>query len=266
MKKIVLAFLLIFGINAFADDIDLWKKSTLNSIINKKVLVVGLEPGYIPFEMKSKRGEIIGFDVDIAKEMANAMGVELKLVPTEWDGLIASLVTGKFDIIISGMTMFQERNLKVNFVKPYITVGQTLIAQKKHAGKTWKDLDKPEFTIVTKLGVSGEVAARKLFKNAKIKTFGTEAESVQEVINGNADAYIFDKPFNDMFMAQKGKGLVIHLTEELTYEPLGWAIKKGDPDFENWLVNFLNQIKHDGTYDRIYNKWFVDDKWLSQIQ
>ncbi|MFV0482270.1 MAG: transporter substrate-binding domain-containing protein [Campylobacteraceae bacterium] len=266
MKKILLAFLLIFGINAFADDIELWKKSTLNSILNKKVLVVGMEPGYMPFEMKSKRGEIIGFDVDIAREMANALGVELKLVPTEWDGIVASLVTGKFDIIISAMTVTSERNLKVNFANPYVEIGQTLLVQKKHAGKSWQELDKSEFTLVTKLGVTPEIVARRMFKNAKIKTFTTQAEAVQEVLNGNADIFIYDKPFNDMFMLDKGKGLLVHLPDELTYEPLGWAVRKGDPDFLNWLNNFLNQIKHDGTYDRIHKKWFVDDKWLSQIQ
>ncbi|MDR2100850.1 MAG: transporter substrate-binding domain-containing protein [Campylobacteraceae bacterium] len=264
MRKILLVLIIFFSA-VYADDVNLWKKSTLNAILARGELIVGLEPGYIPFEMKSKKGEIIGFDVDVAKAMAEAMGVKLKLIPTEWDGLIPSLLTGKVDIIISGMTMFQERNLKVNFIEPYITVGQTLLVAKKHKGKTWKDLDKSEYIIVTKLGVSAEVAAKKIFKNAKLKTFGSEAESVQEVLNGNADAFIFDKPFNSMFMIEKGKDSLIHLTNELTYEPLGWAIRKGDPDFINWLENFLNQIKHDGVYDKIYEKWFVNDKWLPQV-
>ncbi|WP_458700685.1 transporter substrate-binding domain-containing protein [Sulfurospirillum sp. 1307] len=266
MKKILVALFLMLGLNAMADDISLWQKSTLNQVLQRGELRVGMEPGYMPFEMKDKKGNIIGFDVDIAKAMAKAMGVKLKLVPTAWDGIIAGLLTDKFDILMSGMTVTQERNLKINFANPYISVGQTIIANKKHAGKTWKDLDKPEYTIVTKLGVTGEIATRKMFRKAKIRTFETEADAAQEVLNGNADAFVYDKPYNAIFYAQKqATGKIVHMDEDLTYEPLGWAVRKGDPDFLNWLNNFLNQIKHDGVYDRIYNKWFEKDAWLKKV-
>ena len=265
MRKILLAFLMLFGVSVYANDDALWEKSTLNQIIKRGELIVATEPGYIPFEMKNKRGEIIGFDVDIARAMADAMGVKLKLVPTDWESLIPTLNGKSVDIIISGMTIFQERNLRVNFANSYMKIGQTLLVQPKHANKKWQDLDKSEFTIVTKLGTAGDVASRRIFKNAKLKTFNSEAEAVQEVLNKNADIFIFDKPFNDMFMLQKGKNMVVHLSEPLTYEPLGWAIRKGDPDFLNWLNNFLNQIQNDGTYEKIYDKWFVSDKWLEQV-
>ena len=265
MKKLLVALALLIGINSFADDINLWKKSTLNAIVQRGELIVGMEPGYMPFEMKDKKGNIIGFDVDMARAMAKAMGVKLTLVPTAWDGIIAALVTGKFDIIMSGMTVTQERNLKINFANPYISVGQTMLVAKKHAGKTWKDLDTPEFTIVTKLGVTGEIATRKMFKNAKIRTFETEADGAQELLNGNADAFVYDKPYNAIFMSQKGGDKVLHWDNDLTYEPLGWAIRKGDPDFTNWLNNFLTQMKGDGNYDKIYDKWFKSDAWLKKV-
>ena len=265
MKKILAALILMLGLNAMADDINLWQKSTLNQILQKGELTVGLEPGYMPFEMKDKQGNIIGFDVDLAKEMAKAMGVKLKLVPTAWDGIIAGLITSKYDIIMSGMTVTQERNLKVNFANPYISVGQTILADKKHAGKKWKDLDKEGITIVTKLGVTGEIATRKMFKKANIRTFETEADAAQEVLNGNADALVYDKPYNAIFFAQKGANKLVHLDEDLTYEPLGWAVRKGDPDFLNWLNNFLNQAKHDGTYDKVYDKWFNSDAWQKKV-
>ena len=268
MRKILVALLLMLGLNAFADDINLWQKSTLNAIIQRGELRVGLEPGYMPFEMKDKKGNIIGFDVDIVKIMAKEMGVKLKLVPTAWDGIIAGLITGKYDMIASGMTMTQQRNLKVNFANPYISAGQTMIVTKKidNMTKNWRDLDKPQYTIATKLGVTGEIAARKMFKKAKIRTFETEADAAQEVLNGNADAFIYDKPYNVLFMAKKGGANIVHWDKDLTYEPFGWAVRKGDPDFLNWLNNFLYQIKNDGRYDKIYKKWLVDSKWLKKVQ
>ena len=268
MRKIIIALIVMLGLNSMvmADDINLWKKSTLNKVLQRGVLRVGMEPGYMPFEMKDKKGNIIGFDVDMAKAMAKAMGVKLELVPTAWDGIIAGLLTDKFDILMSGMTVTQERNLKINFATPYISVGQTIIAAKKHAGKTWKDLDKPEYTVVTKLGVTGEIATRKMFKKAKIRTFETEADGAQEVLNGKADAFVYDKPYNAIFFSQKrSTGNIVHLDSDLTFEPLGWAIRKGDPDFINWLNNFLHQVKSDGVYDKIYSKWFEKDAWQKKV-
>ena len=270
MKKVCLAVLL-FTASLFGGDIDLWKKSTLNKIVQRGELRVGMEPGYMPFEMKDTKGEIIGFDVDMAKAMAKAMGVKLKLIPTNWDGILAGLITGKYDIIMSGMTVTQERNLKVNFADPYIVVGQTMLVKKslKSKIKSAKDLDKKGYKIATKLGVTGEIAARKFFKRAKIVTFETEADAAVEVLNGKADAMIYDQPYNTLFMAQKGAGKLIHLDAPLTYEPLGWAIRKGDPDFLNFLNHFLNQMKNDNVadeYNTLYKKWFVDTKWLKSVK
>ncbi len=256
---------------AFADDINLWKKSTLNKILQEGEMRVCMEPGYMPFEMKDKRGRIIGYDVDMAKRMAKEMGVKLKLLPTAWDGIIAALVTGKCDIIMSGMTITQQRNLKINFADPYVVVGQTILMSKDLEGKikTAKDLDKKEYTIVTKLGVTGEVATRKFFKNAKIITFETESDAASEVLNGRADAFVYDQPYNILFMSDKGKGKLIHLDQPLTYEPLGWAIRKGDPDFLNWLNNFLRQVKEDKVvdfYNKLNQKWLKDTAWLKRVQ
>ena len=112
----VAAAVALAGCPAGAPKIDAAKSSTTESILKAGKLRVGMEAGYMPFEMRDKKGNIVGFDVDMATEMANAMGVELELVNTAWDGIIPSLITDKFDIIMSGMTITQERNLKVNFV------------------------------------------------------------------------------------------------------------------------------------------------------
>jgi polar amino acid transport system substrate-binding protein len=271
IKKILIAVLLILNINMFAEDINLWKNSTLNKILQKGELRVALEPGYLPFEMKDKKGRVIGYDVDIAKAMAKSMGVKLKLVETSFDGIIAGLITDKFDIIIAGMTITQKRNLKVNFSNPYIVVGQTVLLNKKYKNEIHKtkDLDNEKYTITAILGQTSEIAARKFFKKAKVITFETESEAVSEVLNGRAHAFINDQPYNTIFMDAKGKGKLVHLDKPLTYEPLGWAIKKGDPDFLNWLNNFLRQIKEDkviNLHERLYKKWFVETKWLRKIQ
>lgn len=260
----------IFSISTalFAADIELAQKSTLEKVLKKGELRVGFEAGYMPFEMTDKKGNFVGFDVDIAKEMAKAMGVKFVPVNTAWDGIIPSLITDKFDIIMSGMTVTQERNLKINFVDPYIVVGQTILLNKKHEGKvtSYKDLNDPQFIVTSKLGTTGESAVKGKIPSATYKSFETETEAALEVINNKADAFVYDLPYCVVFMAQQGAGKVIFLDQPFTFEPLAWAINKGDPDFLNFLNNFLRQIKNDGRYDTIYNKWIKSTDWINNVQ
>jgi polar amino acid transport system substrate-binding protein len=258
----------ILTVPAFSADIELAKKSTLEQILKNGELRVGFEAGYMPFEMTDKKGEFVGFDIDMAKEMAKAMGVKFTPVNTAWDGIIPALITEKFDIIMSGMTVTQERNLKVSFADPYIVVGQTILIPKKHQGKikSYMDLNKPEYIITSKLGTTGEQAVKRMISKAKYKSFETESEAALEVVNGKADAFVYDLPYCVVFMAQQGAGKLTFLDKPFTYEPLAWAIRKGDPDFLNWLNNFLRQVKNDGRYDRIYNKWIKSSDWLKDVQ
>ena len=240
----------------------------LEEIQERRTLRVGLEPMYMPFELNSKSGQIIGFDVDMAKRMAKAMDVKLELVSTAWDGIIPALLTNKFDIIMSGMTVTQGRNLKVNFADPYIVVGQTILVAKKHEGKitSYKDLNNAKYKVTSKLGTTGEQAVKRMIPKATYFSFETEQEGVMEVVNGKADAFVYDSPYCAVANAQKGEGKLVFLDQPFTYEPLGWAVRKGDHDFLNWLDNFLNQVKNDGTYDKIYRKWFKSDAWLKELQ
>jgi len=248
--------------------LELTKQSTLEQILQRGELRVGFEAGYMPFEMTDKKGNFVGFDIDIAKEMAKAMGVKFIPVNTAWDGIIPSLITGKFDIIMSGMTITQERNLKINFARPNIVVGQTILIPKKHQGtiKSYKDLNDSKYIVTSKLGTTGEQAVKRMIPKCTYKSFETETEAVLEVVNGKADAFVYDLPMNVVFMAQQGQGKLVFLDKPFTFEPLAWAVKKGDPDFLNWLNNFLWQIQNDGRYGRVYNKWIRSTGWIKDVQ
>ena len=267
MVAVLVSFFMI-STSVLGADIELAKKSTLESILKNGELRVGFEAGYMPFEMTNKKGGFVGFDIDMAKEMAKAMGVKFVPVNTAWDGIIPSLITDKFDIIMSGMTVTQERNLKINFANPYIIVGQSILINKKLKGKinSYKDLNNPKYTVTSKLGTTGEQAVKRLIPKCTYKSFETEPEAALEVVNGKADAFVYDLPYCVVFMAQQGAGKLIFLDKPFTFEPLAWAVKKGDPDFMNWLNNFLNQVKNDGRYDRIYNKWIKSTGWIKDVQ
>ncbi|MEN8245748.1 MAG: transporter substrate-binding domain-containing protein [Thermodesulfobacteriota bacterium] len=275
MKKALLTGLfaiaalgLIFSTAAFGADIELAKKSTVEKILKRGELRVGFESGYVPFEMTDKTGKFIGFDMDFGRRMAKAMGVKFVPVNTAWDGIIPALMTDKFDIIMGGMTITQERNLKINFADPYIVVGQAILLNKKHEGKvlSYKDLNDKKFILTSRMGTTGEQAIKKYIGKATYKGFESEAEAGLEVINGKADALVYDLPFIGFLYGSQGKGKTVFLNQPFTYEPLAWAINKGDPDFLNFLNNFLQQSKGDGFYEKVYNKWIIGSDWKKELQ
>jgi polar amino acid transport system substrate-binding protein len=259
---------LIFSTAAFGADINLAKKSTVEKILKRGELRVGFESGYVPFEMTDKTGKFIGFDMDFGRRMAKSMGVKFVPVNTAWDGIIPSLMTDKFDIIMGGMTITQERNLKINFADPYIVVGQSILLNKKHEGKvlSYKDLNDPKFILTSRMGTTGEQAIKKYIPKATYKGFESEAEAGLEVINGKADALVYDLPFCGYLYGSQGKGKTVFLNQPFTFEPLAWAINKGDPDFLNFLNNFLRQSKGDGFYEQVYNKWIIGSDWKKELQ
>lgn len=157
IKKLILSTLLLCGLANAAPS------STLDAVLERGVLRVGFDAGYQPFEMTNKQGQYIGFDVDLAKMVAKEMGVKVEFVNTAWDGIIPALLTDKFDVIMGGMTVTPQRNLRVNFADPYIVVGQTIVLRKDKAGeiKSFSDLNDPKYKIAVKLGTDHVRQVRK---------------------------------------------------------------------------------------------------------
>ena len=272
---------------AFGADIELAEDSTLEGILKRGKLRVGLEPGYMPFEMIDKRGGLrqrdlrsggvrfrgqqasfIGFDIDIAREMARALGVKFVPVNTAWPSIIPALNLGRFDIIISGMSVTEERKKRIDFADPYMTVGQTVLVNKKHKDviTSYKQLNDPKFTVTSKPGTTGEEAVQKFMPKCTYQPFDTELEGAMAVIKGQADAFVYDLPYTVVFMAMHGEDDLVFLDKPFTVEPLAWGIRKNDPDFLKWLNKFLEELKEDGRYDKIYKKWFIDSEWFRHVR
>lgn len=265
MKRYLSGFMV--GLTAMIA-VNVAEAGAIDDAVKRGTLKVGMDPTYMPFEMTNKRGEIVGFEVDILKAMTKAMGVKLELVSTAYDGIIPALLTDKFDMIGSGMTLTQERNLRLNFSEPFIVVGQTLLIRKELEGsiKSYKDLNTSDYRITSKQGTTGEMVARKLISKAKYHGYDNEQEGVLDVVNGKADAFIYDAPYNVVALNKVGAGKLVFLDKPFTFEPLAFGLKKGDYDSINFINNFLRQIREDGTYDRIHNKWFKDTSWLKDME
>lgn len=272
---------------ALAVDLELSKDSTLEGILRRGELRIGLEVGYMPFEMIDKRSgvrqkeirhggfrrkgrqlSLMGFDIDIGIEMAKALGVKPIFVDTLWPSIIPALNLGRFDVIFGGMSVTESRKKIVDFAEPFMTVGQTILLHAKHKNTvtSYKDLNDPKYVVVSKPGTTGEEAVKRLIPNATYETADTEIDGAMRVLEGKADAFVYDFPFNAVFSALHPSDQLAFLDEPFTEEPIAWAIRKNDPDFMKFLNDFLAQIKEDGRFDKIYHKWFNSSDWHKYVR
>ncbi|OIN14370.1 transporter substrate-binding domain-containing protein [Oceanisphaera psychrotolerans] len=266
MKKYLSLLLLSSSLSLLATPASAQNNTTLEQIQSSGEFRFCFESGYMPFEMTDKKGDFIGFDIDIAKAMAKSINVRFVPVNTGWDGIIPALQTNKCDLIL-GMSVTPERNLSVNFADPYLDAGQTVLIRPELADTidSYRQLNDAAYTVTAQLGTTGEFAIKRYLSQAKVRLFESSADAAQEVANGRADGFVYDISYNTVYAAQNPDRLV-HLSQAFTYGPLGWAVRKGDADYLNFLNNFLRQIKGDGTYDRLYSKWFESDAWVSRVQ
>ena len=220
------------------------------------------------FRRKGRQLSLIGFDIDMGIEMAKALGVKPVFVDTLWPSIIPALKLGRFDIIFGGMSVTEARKTQVDFADPFMTVGQTVLLNARHKNtvKSYKDLNDAKFVVVSKPGTTGEEAVQRLISKATYETVDTEMEGGMRVLEGTADAFVYDFPFNAVFSAMHPSDQLIFLDEPFTKEPIAWAIRKNDPDFLKFLNDFLAEIKKDGRFDKSYNKWFIKTDWFKHAR
>jgi polar amino acid transport system substrate-binding protein len=145
-----------------------------------------------------------------------------------------------------------------------MTVGQTVLLNARHekAVKSYKDLDDSKCTRwYPNPGTTGEAAVLKMIPRATYMPVNTETAGAMRVLEGKADAFVYDLPFNAVFKAMHSSENLIFLDEPFTEEPIAWAIRKNDPDFMKFLNEFLARLKADGRFDQIYFKWFLSSDW-----
>lgn len=239
----------------------------IKRIQQAKVLKVGTGAGYYPFEMIDKKGNTVGFDMDIANAMAKALGVQLQVVDfKDFDAILPALGAGQIDMIIAGMTITPERALVVNFSRPYFASGQSILVNNKHKGTVTKysDLDKAGITIVTEQGTTGDVAAQKVFKTATIRGMKGGNEATLDVCNGSSDAFVYDQSFIAI-QAMQYPDCVYPLLDPFTSENYGIPVRAGQADLLQWVNTFLDTYVNSDAYKDSYNKWFVDSAWLKEV-
>ena len=265
---IALALVLLTGpLRAGQIQQQLVQESTLEQVQRKGVLRVGMDT-FVPWAMRDKTGQLIGFEIDVATRLAADMGVKVEFVPTKWSGIIPSLLTGKFDVIIGGMGIIPSRNLKVNFTDPYDYSGMSLVANKSLAAgfEALEDFNRPEVVLAVKLGSTSVMAAKKYMPQATLRQFDGEAQIYQEVLNGKAHAAVASAPTPAFQAIEHPDTLFLPIEETFTKEPIGFAVRKGDPDTLNYFNNWIRYVTAEGWLAERKAYWFMSRDWKDQLQ
>lgn len=239
-------------------------ESTIEQIAQRGIIRVGMDV-FVPWAMKDKKGELIGFEIDVARQLAEDMGVKVEFVPTKWSGIIPALITGKFDVIIGGMGLTAKRNMKINFTNPYYYSSQGLLANKKMTkGFSLTDFNNSRVDIAARLGSTAALAAKQNFPQAKLRLFDEEPAAVQEVRNGRVHAMVGSQPL-PAHMAADSPELLTAYTEQLMKEPICFGVRKGDVDTLNFFNNWIEIVKSKGWIAERYSYWFESTDWKSKL-
>lgn len=226
-------------------------RSTLDIVLERGELIVGTEPEFKLFESKDEKGEYVGFDMDMARELAKDLGVKLRIEEMAWDSLPTALETRKIDVIISGMTATEERAKSRAFTEPYYHTKLCLLVNAKSGIEKPADVNGKR--LVVKLGTTGDIESRKLFPDAHVVKFDQENACALEVATGRADAFLYDR--HSIVGHQRNNPETTRaILEPLSEEPYAMAVRLGDTKLVERLNRFLRDFRADGRYARIYEK------------
>lgn len=250
MKKVVMILVMLVGIfvSSFGAD------NSLKDVQKKGYFIVGLDATFAPMGYRDENGEIVGLDIDLAKEVARRMGVEVKFKPCEWDGIIFDLRSKNIDMVWNGMTVTPAREKQVAFTTPYLSDNQIIFTRQGSAPAKVSDLAGK--VVGVQLGSSGAQAVEDnpIRKDIKeLKKYSTNVEALLDLEAGRLDAVVMDEVSGKYYNAKKST--LTYSTEKLADESFAVALRKQDKALLDEINKNLDEMRKDGTFDKIKSKW-----------
>lgn len=228
-------------------------------------LRVGMDLSYPPFETINEKGEPAGISVEIAKALGQKLGLSVRIEAMPFTGLIPSLQSGRVDCVISSMTETAERRKSVDFSDPYLTIGLALLVGKNSAITSVVDLDQPGKTVVVRQGTTGEIWARKNITKAQVLAVEKEGSAVLEIVQGKADAFIYDQ-MSIWQNARKNPETTKALLQPLTTENWAIGLRQDEPNLKTSVNQFLQEFRQQGGFEKLGDQYLGEQKKAFQEQ
>ncbi len=222
-------------------------------------LVVGMDLSYPPFETIDEKGRPSGVSVDLAGDLAKSLGRPLRVENLPFLGLIPALKSGRLDLVISSMTDTAERRRSIAFSDPYVTIGLALLVARNSPIESLADLDRPGRTLAVRQGTTGETWARANLHAARVLALDKESSAVLEVVQGRADAFLYDQ-MSVWQNARQHPGETRALLEPVQREHWAVGLRPDDGALREKVNAFLEKYRRDGGFDRLGNRYLNEQK------
>jgi polar amino acid transport system substrate-binding protein len=250
----MMALLMIFMTNTANAE------STMQKIVKSGKLTIAVQTQGPPVSFVNKAGKRTGLAIELARMLAEDMGVELIIQDYDWKGLIPALTSGKADFIAADMTPTAKRHMQILFTEPVFFSETVVFALKNKGFSSWKDINNAKTSVGATQASSFSTAAKKLLPLAKLKEYaGGTAQTVQAVAAGRVDAGVSDKANIASFINANDKLMV--LDGVLTKEPLGFAVRPDSTHLLHALNNYIRLIRYDGRLDKKIDYWWNSTAW-----
>jgi arginine/ornithine transport system substrate-binding protein len=227
-----------------------------------KKVRIGVEGAYPPFSYVTPEGELAGFDIDIAKALGAAMGAEVELVAQDWDGIIPALLAKKYDAIIASMSITEERKKKVGFTNKYYNTPAKFVCKKGAMAEFSRDAIKGKKVGVQRATIHDNYLTDNYGNDVEVVRYGTQDEAYLDLVAGRVDLLLADSvALSDGFL-KKPEGKDFQFIGPDLSDPkwfgngAGIAIRKEDKDLAELFNKAIDQIRADGTYKKIQDKYF----------
>jgi polar amino acid transport system substrate-binding protein len=230
--------------------------SALAADLGGRVVTVGMDTTYPPFEFIADDGTTVGFDVDLVSAICERINCVPQFQTTAWDGIFAALAAGEFDMVASGVSITPERALVVEFSQPYHIVTQAIAVRVEDAGVSFDELvTDGRASVGAQTGTTNAYFAEDAFGRDRLNLYDTFAQAVQALLNGDVRGVVIDEVPADAFAAQYAGQLVVEI-RGLGEDPLGMVFQIGSELIDAFDAG-LAMIAADGTLDALKAKWFV---------
>ncbi|SHH19688.1 amino acid ABC transporter substrate-binding protein, PAAT family (TC 3.A.1.3.-) [Thermosyntropha lipolytica DSM 11003] len=234
--------------------------SSWEDIKEKGYFIVGLDDAFPPMGFRDENNQIVGFDIDLAKEAAKRLGLEVKFQPIVWETKEQELNGGNIDVIWNGLTITEERKKHILFTKPYMEDHQIIVVRADSDIETKEDLIGKKIGIQAGSSAIEAVEADPIYEKIKdnILEFESNVLALRDLKGGGIDAVVVDEVVGRYYISKQAEDYKI-LKDNFGVEQFGVGLRKGDKAFLAQLEKVLDEMKEDGTAAEISKKWFGVD-------
>lgn len=240
----------------------------LDRIQQRDELVVGTVGGMPPFNMTAEDGKIIGFEADLARYLADSLGVKLTFKTMAFSELLPALEAGKVDMVLSSVTMTVKRNAKYAFVGPYYISGKGILTNLANLANIESpgEIDKSDFKVVALEGSTSQEFVEKVLSKVTLVKAKSYDEAVDMVLKGEVTAMLADHPICVVSVLRYPDSELFTIVSPFTFEPIGAVLPAIDPLFINLFENYLNTLEGAGALDSLQDYWFSKGDWWDNVK